>query len=550
MAKSWTRSTWSWPCKCQRCYSEFSWTVLNNTQVSIQSLGQGANDALEPGLIGYPRYTPLADGNVHMARITYFDSLQVQYFDKLVASDSLWDVWQCCISFPLDDLVVYWHRIPYLKDNGEEKRVGTLVVFIDDGIASDTPLLALPINLSLLLKLPQDTAFVGFTSSTGLLIFDACGWWSWHLSMDRSILWETWHSVMGMVQSTTLRPTDVGRLWLSPTFQIFHSATTVLHAWSRLRWFRRPWRDFPDQKHGEHYFSLSQSCLMGLFCVQESRHHSLARTCAAFCHRTDGGRFIGSTNPATNFVLINRFIIISLFMKALPHRSIVLFFMVHCENASSWKIRLWGLNIPWGSPRSLLLPLLEAEWWNIWRLEPCLTRASQDNQANPITNLPQQESSPINSGGCCWLPPNCASLTPRHLKVQLFSEKRSWHDGILSVSNLFQHRIFLQLFTLSNFSRLNLLLWTHLLIIWSRIFIPFSYLHCRSVLAKANWRLPTFWFHSVAEEPPLSVHSTCPPLICLKWCRTDLGIWFPWFIDDDFRRGPHENSRFIFMSHK
>ena len=52
-------------------------------------------------------------------------------------------------------------------DNGEQKRVGTLVVFVDDGIAADEPLLALPINLSLLLTLPDDKAFVGFTSSTG-----------------------------------------------------------------------------------------------------------------------------------------------------------------------------------------------------------------------------------------------------------------------------------------------------------------------------------------------------------------------------------------------
>ena len=52
-------------------------------------------------------------------------------------------------------------------DNGEQKRVGTLVIFVDDGIAADEPLLALPINLSLLLRLPDDKAFVGFTSSTG-----------------------------------------------------------------------------------------------------------------------------------------------------------------------------------------------------------------------------------------------------------------------------------------------------------------------------------------------------------------------------------------------
>ena len=67
-------------------------------------------------------------------------------FDQLVASDSL---------------------LPYLLDNGEQKRIGTLAVFVDDGITNDVPLLALPINLSLLIKMPSDKAYVGFTSSTG-----------------------------------------------------------------------------------------------------------------------------------------------------------------------------------------------------------------------------------------------------------------------------------------------------------------------------------------------------------------------------------------------
>lgn len=57
--------------------------------------------------------------------------------------------------------------LPFLKDNGEQKRVGTLVVFLDDGVASNDPLLAIPINLSLVLDLPDDKAYIGFTSSTG-----------------------------------------------------------------------------------------------------------------------------------------------------------------------------------------------------------------------------------------------------------------------------------------------------------------------------------------------------------------------------------------------
>lgn len=44
----------------------------------------------------------------------------------------------------------------YLKDNDESRRLGTFLVFVDEGIAKDEPLLAVPINLSVLLDLPQD----------------------------------------------------------------------------------------------------------------------------------------------------------------------------------------------------------------------------------------------------------------------------------------------------------------------------------------------------------------------------------------------------------
>jgi hypothetical protein len=120
--------------------------TLGVDHVSIQSRGSLPNDALEDGLLGVPRAVDLADGAVHLARVKYFPELKPEYLDKLVASDSL---------------------IPYLNDNGEQKRVGTLVVYIDEGVATDTALLAMPINLSLLIKMPSDKAFVGFTSSTG-----------------------------------------------------------------------------------------------------------------------------------------------------------------------------------------------------------------------------------------------------------------------------------------------------------------------------------------------------------------------------------------------
>ena len=120
--------------------------TLGVDHISIQSLGRQPNDALELGLLGVPRAHTLADGVIHRVRIRYFTSLQSQYLNKLSASPSL---------------------LPYLLDNGEQKRVGTLVVFIDDGIAKDDPIIAMPINLSLVVHMPSDKAYVGFTSSTG-----------------------------------------------------------------------------------------------------------------------------------------------------------------------------------------------------------------------------------------------------------------------------------------------------------------------------------------------------------------------------------------------
>lgn len=114
--------------------------------VSVQSRGVLPNDPYEPGLLGLPRSTPIGDGAVHLAKIAYYNELKPEYLNSVVASDTL---------------------MPYLLDNGEQKRIGTLVVFVDDGVAKDEPLLAMPINLSLLLDLPADKAYVGFTGATG-----------------------------------------------------------------------------------------------------------------------------------------------------------------------------------------------------------------------------------------------------------------------------------------------------------------------------------------------------------------------------------------------
>ena len=120
--------------------------LIGVDNISVHSRGVHTNDAFQAGLLGTPKTHPLADGNVHMARVVYYNSLQPRYFEHLVASPSL---------------------LPFLKDNGEQKRLGTLAIFIDEGIEKDIPLFVMPINLSVLLSLPLDAAYVGFVSSTG-----------------------------------------------------------------------------------------------------------------------------------------------------------------------------------------------------------------------------------------------------------------------------------------------------------------------------------------------------------------------------------------------
>jgi hypothetical protein len=120
--------------------------LLGVDHISVQSRGSLTNDALESGLLGTPRAYSFADGKVHRVRIVYHNDIQTQYLSKLVASQSL---------------------VPFLLGNGEHMHIGSLTVFIDDGIAADDPILTIPINLSKLISLPADKAYVGFTAATG-----------------------------------------------------------------------------------------------------------------------------------------------------------------------------------------------------------------------------------------------------------------------------------------------------------------------------------------------------------------------------------------------
>mmetsp|Transcript_16351 Transcript_16351/g.21203 ORF Transcript_16351/g.21203 Transcript_16351/m.21203 type:complete len:505 (+) Transcript_16351:17-1531(+) len=115
--------------------------------LAIHSRGVHANSASESASFGQQRPHAVGDGKVHSVKITYVPFVAVEYLDHFSATPNL---------------------IPYIMDNDENRRLGTLLVFIDEGIDKDEPLLAVPINLSVLLSLPQDQAYVGFTAATGL----------------------------------------------------------------------------------------------------------------------------------------------------------------------------------------------------------------------------------------------------------------------------------------------------------------------------------------------------------------------------------------------
>lgn len=113
---------------------------------AVDENGKTRVKATSIGTLGVPKVHSLADGKKHKVRIMYYPELKPEYFDHLIASDNL---------------------LKFLKDNGEQKRIGTLIVYIDEDIENDKPIMVMPLNLSLLLKMKTDELFVGFTAATG-----------------------------------------------------------------------------------------------------------------------------------------------------------------------------------------------------------------------------------------------------------------------------------------------------------------------------------------------------------------------------------------------
>jgi len=117
--------------------------------VAIHSKGaHQPNSAKEDASFGQQRiHASIGDGKTHLVKIVYVPFVAMDYVHRFSASPNM---------------------VQYLLDNDESRRLGTLLVFVDEGVGNDEPLLAVPVNLSVLLSLPQDEAYVGFTASTGL----------------------------------------------------------------------------------------------------------------------------------------------------------------------------------------------------------------------------------------------------------------------------------------------------------------------------------------------------------------------------------------------
>jgi len=115
--------------------------------ISIHSGGINPNTSNSSTTLGYWRPYDLADGKIHVVRIRYIPRVDETLFEKMTANKNL---------------------LQYIKDNVEGRRLGTLAVYIDEGVDNGTsPILAIPINLSVVLDLPQSLAYAGFTASTG-----------------------------------------------------------------------------------------------------------------------------------------------------------------------------------------------------------------------------------------------------------------------------------------------------------------------------------------------------------------------------------------------
>ena len=112
----------------------------------VSAHSSGPADAINASVssqLGIAKPHPIADGAQHLVKIRYEPEIRYDLVSHFTATRNM---------------------LQYIKDNEESRRVGTLTIFVDD---DETPLLAMPINLSALLALRDNAAYVGFTAATG-----------------------------------------------------------------------------------------------------------------------------------------------------------------------------------------------------------------------------------------------------------------------------------------------------------------------------------------------------------------------------------------------
>jgi len=117
---------------------------LFSDHIAIQASGPSrelvSNDTQT---MGAARPISLADGQVHTVKIQYFNHLKYDLLVHFSATRQL---------------------VPYLKDAGESRRLGTLVIYVDD---MSEPLTAIPFNMNVAMRLQEGQAYIGFTGATG-----------------------------------------------------------------------------------------------------------------------------------------------------------------------------------------------------------------------------------------------------------------------------------------------------------------------------------------------------------------------------------------------
>jgi hypothetical protein len=123
----------------------------------VQGRGPDPLTADETSRLAAAAYVDVADGAVHRMRVAYYPYLKEEFLPQFSMTTA---------------------AIQFAKDEGEGRRLGTLVVWVDapefvkfrandSSAAFPAPTLAIPMNLGTALSSPQGFATLGFTSATG-----------------------------------------------------------------------------------------------------------------------------------------------------------------------------------------------------------------------------------------------------------------------------------------------------------------------------------------------------------------------------------------------